>query len=69
MYLVVIVLLLLAFQWHVLLKIHEVGNIYFPQLVLFVALFDLMDEMLLPEAQMFSNFIVEMNILRPLCLG
>lgn len=37
--------------------------------MLFVALFDLMDEMLLPEAQMFSNFMVEMNILRPLWLG
>lgn len=36
----------------------------------FVALLDLIDEMLLPEALMiFSNFMVEMNTLRPLHLG
>lgn len=68
-YVVVIVLLLLAFQWHALLRIHDFGNLYFPQLVLFVALFDLMDEMLLSEAQMFSSFMVGVNILRSLHLG
>lgn len=65
----VVVLLLLEFQWHALLRIHDFGNLYFPQLVLFAALFDLLDEMLLSEAQMFSNFMVGMNILRPLHLG
>lgn len=35
----------------------------------FVALLDLIDEMLLPEALIFGNFMVEMNTLRPLHLG
>lgn len=68
-FLVVIILLLLAFQCHALLRIYGFGNLYFPQLVLFVVLFDLMAEMLLSEAQMFSNFMVGMSIIRPLHLG
>jgi len=68
MYSVVRVLLLLAFQWPAALRIRDFGTACFPQLVLFVALFDLIDEMLLPEAWMFSNFMVGMNTLRTLRL-